>query len=232
MTVPPPYVDHLPAVLRDGTEHTSLLFVRHGKQESPPDGAFPQDWLDGELTATGLAQAAAVADLLASEPLAAIASSTLRRARRTAEEIASRHALDVQVFPGLAEIDCYADVPLGVWPADYVGTEAWAAAYANFAREGRWELFGCGETGAQLRKRVVAVVDELVEKHPGQTVAVVCHGGAINAYLAAKLGIATDMFFLPAHGAVTRMLASADGRRVVESINDRGHLEAAGVLTY
>jgi probable phosphoglycerate mutase len=61
---------------------------------------------------------------------------------------------------------------------------------------------------------------------------VVCHGGAINAYLAAKLGVASDMFFLPAHGSVTRVLASADGRRVVESVNDRHHLDVAGILTY
>jgi broad specificity phosphatase PhoE len=228
----PPYADHLPAVLRDGTEHTRLVFVRHGQQQPAPAGALPQEWLDGELTTTGLAQAAAVGDLLAGEPLAAIASSDLRRAWQTAEAIASRHKLEVQVFPGLSEIDCYSDVPAGVWPADHIGAEAWAAAYANFAREGRWELFGCGETGGQLRARVVAVVDGLVEKYPNETVAVVCHGGAINAYLAAKLGIAADMFFLPAHGAVTRVLASADGRRVIESVNDRHHLQAAGLLSY
>jgi broad specificity phosphatase PhoE len=226
----PPYVDLDPAMLRAGIEVTRLLFVRHGQQESTPEGVVPQGWLDAELTLTGLAQAAAVASLLAAEPLAAVACSDMRRARHTAEEIASRHAHDATVFPELAEIDVYADLPADVWPADHMGAEAWEAAHAQFARDPRWEVFPFGETGPQLRARVGAVVDGLVAKHPGETIAVVCHGGAINAYLARFLGVAVDMFFLPAHCSVTRVLASADGRRVVESLNERHHLD--GLVTY
>ncbi len=228
----PPYVNHLPAVLRDGTELTRILFVRHGQQVPAPAGTLPQVWMDSPLTELGVAQARAVGDHLAGERLAAVASSDLQRARQTAEAIAARRALEVQEFSGLSEIGCYSGVPADVWPADHVGSEAWAAAHATFAHDARWEVFGCGETGAQLRERAVAVVDALVEKHRGESVAVVCHGGTINAYLSHWLGIAADMFFLPAHASVSVVLASADGRRAIESLNDRHHLSAAGLLTF
>ncbi|HEY3603988.1 MAG TPA: histidine phosphatase family protein, partial [Sporichthyaceae bacterium] len=128
--------------------------------------------------------------------------------------------------------DVYTEVPADAWPADHLGAEPWAAAHERFARERRWEVFAFGETGDQLRARVAGAVDELIAAHPGGTVAVVCHGGAINAYLGHVLGIAPDMFFLPAHASLTVVLAAADGRRAVECLNERHHLEAAGLLTY
>lgn len=232
MTTPPPYVDLDPALLRDGTEVTRLVFVRHAQPVGTPEGVVPQGWLDAELTALGHEQAAAVAELLAGEPVAAVACSHMKRARRTAEEIAARHRLDVDVRPALAEVDVYANMPAEVWPADHVGAEVWAAAHVEFARNPRWDVFRFGETGKQLRDRVAGAVDELIAVHPGGTVAVVCHGGVINAYLAEVLGINVDMFFLPAHASVTVVLAAADGRRVVECVNDRHHLAAPGLLTY
>jgi probable phosphoglycerate mutase len=227
----PPYVDLDPALLRDGTEVTRLLFVRHAQPAATPAGVVPQGWLDAELTPLGLDQAAAVASALAGEPVVAVVASHLKRAQQTAEVIAARHALDIVVRPALAEVDVYADMPAEVWPADHVGAEVWAAAHAEFARTARWDVYTFGETGKELRARVDGAVEELVAAHPGQTVAVVCHGGVINAYLAHVLGIDTDMFFLPAHTSITVVLASADGRRVVESLNDRHHL-AAALLTY
>lgn len=227
----PPYVDLDPALLRDGTEVTRLLFVRHAQPIGTPEGVVPQGWLDASLSALGLEQAAAVAARLVDEPIAAVACSHMVRARSTAEEIAARHSLDVVVRPGLAEIDVYADMPADVWPAAHVGEAVWTAAHAEFARNPRWDVYPFGETGKQLRARVAEAVEELVALHPGETVAVVCHGGAINAYLAHILGIEVDMFFLPAHASVTVVLAAADGRRVVECLNERHHLDA-GLRTY
>src|SRR5689334_20647748 len=98
-------------MLRDGTEVTRLLFVRHAQPVGTPAGVVPQGWLDADLTDLGAAQAAAAAARLAAEPLVAVACSHMVRAHRTAEVIAERHALDLIVRPGLAEIDVYADMP-------------------------------------------------------------------------------------------------------------------------
>ncbi len=232
MNGPPPYVDLDPAMLRDGSEVTRLVFVRHAQPESTPEGVLPQGWLDADLTELGRRQAALVADHLAGEKFAAVASSDMRRAVQTAAAIAVPHQLELTVRMGLSEIDVYADTPADVWPAEHLGAAAWAAAHERFAREPRWDVFPLGETGAGIRARVTAAVDELIAEHLGGTVAVVCHGGAINAYLAQFLGIGIDMFFLPAHASVSVVLAAADGRRVVESLNERHHLGADGMVTY
>jgi broad specificity phosphatase PhoE len=230
--MPPAYIDLDPALLRDGTEFTRLLLVRHAQQESTPAGVMPQAWLDGELTATGRRQAAAVAEHLAGESLAALACSHMLRARATAEAIAAGHRVEPLVRPDLAEVDAYADMPADIWPSDHVGAEAWVAAHVEFARTRRWDVYPFGETSKELRARATTAVEDLIDRHPGQTVAVVCHGGVINAYLAQFLGIDADMFFLPAHASVCVVRASPDGRRVVESLNDRQHLEAPGLVTY
>ena len=39
------------------------------------------------------------------------------------------------------------------------------------------------ETADEFRARVVATIEELIDAHPGQRIAVVCHGGVINGYL-------------------------------------------------
>jgi broad specificity phosphatase PhoE len=230
--IPPPYIDLDPALLRDGTEFTRLLLVRHAQQESTPAGVMPQAWLDGELTGTGRRQAAVVAEHLAVESLAAVACSHMLRARATAEVIAAGHRVEPLVRPDLAEVDAYADMPADVWPPDHVGAEVWAAAHVEFARTRRWDVYTFGETGKELRARATAAIEDVIDRHAGQAIAVVCHGGVINAYLAQLLGIGADMFFLPAHASVSVVRASLDGRRVVESLNDRHHLEALDLLTY
>jgi broad specificity phosphatase PhoE len=54
-------------------------------------------------------------------------------------------------------------------------------------------------------------------------VAIVCHGGVINAYIGHILGIREDMFFRPAHASISRVLAG-DGRRVLHTLNEMHHL--------
>ena len=49
----------------------------------------------------------------------------------------------------------------------------------------------------------------IVAAHPGQRVAVVCHGGVINAYAAHVLGIDDPLFFLPTYTSISRVLRGA-----------------------
>ena len=69
-------------------------------------------------------------------------------------------------------------------------------------------------------------IEGILAVHPGQRIAVACHGGVINAYLGWVLGIDRDMWFRPAHTAVN-VLRARDHIRAVESINDVHHLRTA-----
>ena len=86
---------------------------------------------------------------------------------------------------------------------------------------GRWIAEGSDE----FRHRVVTVVEGILALHPGVHLAIVCHGGVINAYLGHILGLNEDMFFRPAHASVSQVRAR-DERRVIHTLNEFHHLAA------
>ena len=71
---------------------------------------------------------------------------------------------------------------------------------------------------------VVETVERIVAAHGGQRVAVVCHGGVINAYAAHVLGIDDPLFFLPTYTSINRVFAAGTGERSIASLNEAGHL--------
>jgi probable phosphoglycerate mutase len=87
---------------------------------------------------------------------------------------------------------------------------------------GKWDL-----DPDEFQRGVVEAVDAVIDANPGRTVAAVCHGGTINAYLSAMLGLDQLMFFFPEYTSVSRVRASRDGARSLLSVNETGHLRFA-----
>lgn len=79
-----------------------FYFLRHGETEANASGVI-SGALDVDLTALGREQAQSAARILSSEPITAIYSSPLRRARDTAEPIARLMQLPVYIIPELTE---------------------------------------------------------------------------------------------------------------------------------
>ncbi len=69
-------------------------------------------------------------------------------------------------------------------------------------------------------------LEEIVEAHPGQRVAVFCHGGVINVWTAHVLGMAPRLFFEPGYTSVHRYLCARSGQRNLVALNERFHLTA------
>jgi 2,3-bisphosphoglycerate-dependent phosphoglycerate mutase len=91
--------------------------------------------------------------------------------------------------------------------------------------EGRWEDYG-GENPAVFRDRIVPTLNAVIESHPGETVVVACHGGVINVYLAALLGLSQHLWFDPAYTSISRVRAARSGARSLASLNETAHLYA------
>lgn len=203
----------------------TISFVRHGKQQVP-EGAFtPTDWADPPLSELGRRQAAAVGASFASQPIDAVLCSHLQRAAETAREVAGPHGLEPIVYPELREVETYRDVPDGVRLEDIMSPVMWHGVHERFVRERRWDVSPFSESSAEFRHRVVTVVEGILAMHKGSHLAIVCHGGVINAYIGHLLGLHEDMFFRPAHASVSRVLAG-DGRRVIHTLNELHHLES------
>ena len=219
------------AFLNDEDGVGMLLLVRHGQQEWPDaTTASIGDWKDPPLSATGRAQAAAVAKFLADQPVSAVYSSGLLRAHHTGLAIAAEHGLDVTVVEPLEEIHFYGRLPPDVRPVDALGEIVVEGARERFVQTRRWDSYPQSESAAEFRQRVGYAIEGIVAAHPGETVVVACHAGVINAYLADLLGLAVDMFVRPAHASVHRLRFKGTNR-VIHTLNEHHHLFDQDLLT-
>lgn len=194
-----------------------LLLIRHGRSADVVPGS--DEAADPPLHDLGRAQAAALADRLAAVDIDAVYSSHLRRAYETALPIATPRGLPVEVRTDLEE------VRLGDWGRGEFRRRAAVGdpEFVAWARTGRWDGIPGGEGDQALRARVARVMDELVAQHRGGRLAVVSHGGAINAYLAHLLGLERSIWVTVENTSVTVVRVGPDGPTVV-TVNDCHHL--------
>jgi probable phosphoglycerate mutase len=136
-----------------------------------------QGQADPPLSDEGRAQAGALAPRLASLGLAALVTSDLRRARETAEILAPRLGLPVELEPGLRERD------LGAWSGLTHPEIArrWPDDYARWRAGDPALRPGGGESRRALRRRVGAALARLRARHPGGCLALVTHMGVLRA---------------------------------------------------
>jgi 2,3-bisphosphoglycerate-dependent phosphoglycerate mutase len=123
---------------------------------------------------------------LAGEPIAAVYSSDLARARDTAAPIARALGLPLLTEPGLRERGygafegmTYSDIERDL-----------ADAFARWRqREPDFELPGGGETLRRFHHRVQAALDLLAGRHRGQSIVAVTHGGVLDSVYRIAAGL-------------------------------------------
>ena len=206
------------------TEPTRLLVIRHG--ETAWNAALRiQGHTDIPLNDTGLRQAAQMAQALADEGIAAIYSSDLQRAAATAAALALTAGVAVTHDTGLRER--HFGVFEGAtfreieerWPDD---ARRWRQREPGFAPGG-------GEALQDFNARSVAAATRLAAGHPGQTIALVAHGGVLDCLYRAATRIALDAprTWQLGNASINRLLHSPEGL-VLVGWNDTHHLDAGG----
>ena len=191
-----------------------LLIIRHGLPVRIDDAQGPAD---PELSEIGHEQARRVADWLHHEKITAVYTSPMRRAVQTAAPLGEAVGMEPIVDDEVAEFDRGQHF--------YVPIEELKAA-----RDPRYEALMRGEHVLSevdpftFREVVTVAIERIIEANPGCTVAIVCHGGVINAFASHVLGITYPLFFQPTYTSVNRFLASSAGHRSVASLNEAGHL--------
>jgi 2,3-bisphosphoglycerate-dependent phosphoglycerate mutase len=159
-----------------------LYMIRHGQSY-----VNLRDWQDGNidtgLTELGQQQAAALAEWIPSAipQVDALYASTMARARETAEPLAKVYDQPICFDDRLREIgnNRFDHSP---WPSDDLPEygEMWGSE-EPFSPITPTRLDG--ESLMHFRTRVGLFVEELVQRHPEETVLVVCHGGVIEVTL-------------------------------------------------
>jgi len=200
---------------------TRVIAIRHGETAWNVDSRI-QGQLDVGLNDTGRWQAHRLALAMADERLDAVYSSDLYRAWDTARALADAAGLDVRtdetlrergfgVFEGLTF-----DEVEQRFPDD---SRRWRQRDASFGPVG-------GETLADFFARAVGSVAAIAARHRGGHIAVVTHGGVLDALYRAASRIAIDepRTWQLGNASINRLLHGEDGFTLV-GWSDTFHLE-------
>jgi len=202
---------------------TRIVVVRHGETQWNL-AARIQGHQDSPLTATGEAQACAIAARLASEKFDRLVASDLGRAWRTAEAIAARTGNRIDADArfrernyGVAEGLTYAEIEAR-YPEVFARVRD---ADPDFVVPG-------GESRRQLFERVRDAFESLARESRGANLAVVCHGGVLAALYRHVHAIdLAAQHAIPIPIASFNALVYDDGRWHVEAWGDTAHLTSA-----
>jgi probable phosphoglycerate mutase len=203
----------------DDADATELLLIRHAEPDYHAIQNGDDPW-DPPLTERGRWQAMRLATRLGALDIQALYTSPLRRTRETAAFVATALDLPIVTERDLREVEFSAEV----WEEPEGSSEASPAEVAaRFLDNPRWDVLPGCESTRSLRRRVIQSIEAILARHPRQRVAIVAHGGVINAFLSMLLDIPRDMFFLPDHTSLS-VVRYAGYYYAVRSLNDSAHL--------
>ena len=195
-----------------------LLVIRHARpvRDEAPEGGSA----DPVLAEVGHRQAQVTAEHLADEGVDHIVSSSMMRAVQTAQPLADRLGLRIEMLDDLRESDHRSRI--------YVPTEEWSrddpavAHYYDESRDLNETIFSDGYE--EFRDRVHSGFEHVIRTNRSRTVAVFCHGMVTGVYLQVLLGMDDPLSLLVDYCGITRVAASSTGVRTVRSVNETHHV--------
>jgi len=207
-------------------ELTRIVAIRHGETAWNVQTRI-QGQLDIGLNAHGLQQAQRLARALAGEDLHAVYASDLQRAADTARAVAARAGLAVRIDAALRERGFGMFEGLTWAEVEQQHPEAsrrWREREAGFGPPG-------GETLISFYERAVGALAAIAARHRGQYIAIVTHGGVLDALYRAASRIALDAprTWQLGNASINRVLHGEQGFTLV-GWNDGLHLEGDAVL--
>lgn len=205
---------------------TKLYLIRHGETEGAETKRY-KGHIDVPLSDNGIEQIKRLADYLNNSPtplldkrgqkkINAVYCSDLSRAVKSAEIIAGPLGLKPIIVNGLKERS------FGKWEgmsfdeiADKYPDEfkAWADNPLEFSPMD-------GESTLEIRERAMEAFNLLIDKHRGEDIAIVAHGGINRVIICELLGIPLENIFrIEQDFAAMNLIEFYDGYPVAKLIN-------------
>jgi len=213
---------------------TVLYLIRHGETEGAETRRY-KGTIDVPLSENGIRQIEKLSACLvkeiknsshpASPPLLqegngrllkAVYCSQLSRAVKSAKLIAKPYCLEPVIVPALRERN------FGIWegmsfdeikekyPEEFT---AWAGNPLEFSPME-------GESTMEVKDRVINAMDEIIQNHSGERIAIVSHGGVIRVMLCYILGVPLENIFrLEQDYAALNIIEFWDAYPVVKLMN-------------
>jgi len=158
-----------------GSSETLLTLVRHGQTSANIDAVWHGS-TNTPLTAHGHQQAAAAAAFIKDNhgPIGCVYASPLDRAHHTAKAIANPLGLTPEIDSDLAEYD------LGDWEGlSFSHLFEDKKLFHNMRDDHDYRPHG-GESPRQVGDRLAGALRRITDRHAGERVVVVSHGGALS----------------------------------------------------
>ena len=163
---------------------TEVMLVRHSESVWNLEGRF-QGHRDSPLTEVGIGQARAIAQRLSCLPFSLLYTSDLGRAHTTAKIIGEVCSCRIVVDKRLRERNLGIFEGLRREELNNVHPEE----YRAYKTSGPDYRIPNGESARQRFVRIVQCLEEIAERHRGETIVVVSHGGVLESLFRHALGI-------------------------------------------
>jgi len=168
---------------------TRLLLIRHAEVEPLYQGVFGGR-IDMNLSERGHEQATLLAKFLRGRTFDAIYASPMKRVAQTLKPLLAQPGRAAVVMNGLKEVN------FGDWTGlnfEQVREKFNVTAF-EWLHQLELAAIPNAETVKTFRARVEPCVEQILRDHPGQTVAIACHGGTIRMILSILLDMPLPRF--------------------------------------
>ncbi len=199
---------------------TTVLLIRHGQTDWNKIGRW-QGHTDIPLNDSGHQQARLLAHRLATWPISVIYTSDLKRAVQTADPLGIKLGLVPIKEPALRERNG------GFFQG--LTREELQAHFGEEWRRVRQDGLAPpnGESDLDLAMRVEAAFQQMVNRHKGDMIAMISHGGALKVLISHILGLPLGQpapFSLSGNTGLSIIKTNENGS-ILTLLNDVSHLE-------
>ncbi len=193
-----------------------IIFLRHGQAKNNTERILAGITEGVPLTDTGIKQAEHTAQLLADMNISAIYSSPIERAKHTAEIAGKHNSLDVTIDDRLNELDMGKFTGM---PYDEI-FKSYGNVFMKFYN-GDLEIAHNGvETFPDVKKRILGIVDYIIEKYPDENVLLVTHMDPIKAMLSTIVDLSpTNLYELIIANASLNIFREKDRKYSLSGLN-------------
>jgi broad specificity phosphatase PhoE len=166
------------------TEPTRLYLVRHGEVETTYHRKFGGR-IDMELSEVGRQQSELLAKYLKTTSFDALYASPMTRVQQTLTPLLPQLRKPPVILEDLREVDFGCWTGLG-WEQVLEQFNFRAYDWLQLLEE---DSIPDAECGKSFRARVEPCLKKILDNHPGQSVAIYCHGGVIRMILSILLDL-------------------------------------------
>jgi 2,3-bisphosphoglycerate-dependent phosphoglycerate mutase len=193
-----------------------IIFLRHGQAVNNTKRLLAGRTEGVPLTEDGIKQAERIAQFVKPFNISAIYSSPIERAEKTAAIVAKHNSLEYKIDERLIELDMGKFTGM---PYDEI-FEKHGNVFLKFY-DGELEIAHNGvETFAQVKNRVLSMVDHILKEHNDENVLLVTHMDPIKAMISTIMNAnANSMFELIIENASLTVFKEHEGKLSLSAIN-------------